>query len=383
MKRFRTLTAVFLAMTIAFVPADISAQTRSTNNMQTSRSTSSQTSRSTQPQTSRSVPASSSRSGSNTPQTISRASSSERQSASSRSGFTSPSSRTVNSAPSRRSNEGGISNSRSTGISRSPGTARESATRADITSGENPAGATLTSRQVLSSNPNVRFTDGTTVAASTYGSERRGISDNNNYDRYDYDARGYRVHPRHRDPFHYDSFHCEPFYHVGHHYFGYRVDILPPRYTVIQRHGRTYYYYNGVYYTYSGGNYYVSRPPFGVVFTVNHPSYVPVAFNFYGNRRTLAMDASVAIAEGLNLRQTFSYPDINYYYEDGIFFRRSYYGNGFEVVAPPAGALVSQIPDDFDMFTWYGHELYQVEDTIYRPVVVNGIPMLEVVGQVY
>ncbi len=161
------------------------------------------------------------------------------------------------------------------------------------------------------------------------------------------------------------------------------MDILPPRYTVIQRHGRTYYYYNGVYYTYSGGNYYVSRPPFGVVFTVNHPSYVPVAFNFYGNRRTLAMDASVAIAEGLNLRQTFSYPDINYYYEDGIFFRRSYYGNGFEVVAPPAGALVSQIPDDFDMFTWYGHELYQVEDTIYRPVVVNGIPMLEVVGQVY
>ncbi len=382
MKRFRTLTAVFLAMTIAFVPADTSAQTRSTNNMQTSRSTSSQTSRSTQPQTSRSVPASSSRSGSNTPQTISRASSSERQSASSRSGFTSPSSRTVNSAPSRRSNEGGISNSRSTGISRSPGTTRESVPRADITSGENPAGTTLTGRQALSSNPNVRFIDGTTGAASAH-TERPGISDNNNYDRYDYDARGYRVHPRHRDPFHYDSFHCEPFYHVGHHYFGYRVDILPPRYTVIQRHGRTYYYYNGVYYTYSGGNYYVSRPPFGVVFTVNHPSYVPVAFNFYGNRRTLAMDASVAIAEGLNLRQTFSYPDINYYYEDGIFFRRSYYGNGFEVVAPPAGALVSQIPDDFDMFTWYGHELYQVEDTIYRPVVVNGIPMLEVVGQVY
>lgn len=293
---------------------------------QTRSNSTSQVSRSSTSRTSRSVTASSSRESADKPQTISRSSTS----------------RTVSGAPARRSGESSTSrstnsdisrnepnsDSRSMGISRSPGYTNRS--------------TPLTGRQALSSNPNVHFTDGD-----------------------DY------------------NFQCDPFYRRGNHYFGYRVKLLPPRYTIIQRGGRTYYYYNGVYYTNHGGDYYVSRPPFGVVFTVNHPKYEPVMFNFYGDRRTLEMDASSALAEELNLSRTFARPDISYYYEDGIFFRRSYYGNGFEVVVPPAGALVTQIPEDFEMFTWYGHELYEVDNTIYRPVVVNGIPMMEVIGQLY
>ena len=55
----------------------------------------------------------------------------------------------------------------------------------------------------------------------------------------------------------------------------------------------------------------------------------------------------------------------------------------FEVIVPPAGALVDELPDDYDIIVLNGVEYYKVDDTVYRLVLIDGIPCLEVLGQMY
>ncbi|MDT3365791.1 MAG: DUF6515 family protein, partial [Bacteroidota bacterium] len=72
----------------------------------------------------------------------------------------------------------------------------------------------------------------------------------------------------------------------------------------------------------------------------------------------------------------------NYYYQDGGFYIIN--GNGcYEVIVPPAGALVSSLADDYDTITIGDIEVYRVDDTVYRLVLVDGQPCLEVLGQMY
>ena len=55
----------------------------------------------------------------------------------------------------------------------------------------------------------------------------------------------------------------------------------------------------------------------------------------------------------------------------------------YEVIVPPAGALVEELPDDYDTITLDGVDYYKVDDTVYRTTLVDGKPYLEVLGQMF
>ena len=66
-----------------------------------------------------------------------------------------------------------------------------------------------------------------------------------------------------------------------------------------------------------------------------------------------------------------------YYYQDGVFYILQ---NGqYYVIEAPIGALVTQIPADYDEIELNGRTYYQVENTIYKTTVIDGALYFEVV----
>lgn len=229
----------------------------------------------------------------------------------------------------------------------------------------------------------------------------------------------HRVPPCDRDFIRYHDLHH--FYHHGPHYFGYRVEVLPPRYERRRYFGIDYYIYNNVYYRPYRGHYVVCRPPFGIVvnaavadlaFAVVNFSYYSNVYNTYraidANNRyidqqnriiaqnnatimaqnnAIAMNPGMAktsyeIADRLGLMQSYAYADKDYYYDDGVFYIINEHGR-YQTIVPPAGALVQQLPDDYETLVLDGVEYYRVDDTVYRLALVSGVPYLEVLGQMY
>lgn len=228
----------------------------------------------------------------------------------------------------------------------------------------------------------------------------------------------FRVLPRERDRImEYDR--PGAFFAPDIHYFGYRIKKLPPRPRTVTYWGRTYYYYNNIYYRPWDKYYVVCRPPFGVCIDIAlRDAMMPtVHFSYYhsvhhafdiidDNFRTIneqnkiiarnnailaAQNANIAInknralssyelAHKLGLMQSYANAAQEYYYEDGVFFILNS-RNQYEVIVPPAGALVNELPDDYDTIVINGIEVYQVDDTVYRLVLVDGTPLLEVLGQ--
>lgn len=233
----------------------------------------------------------------------------------------------------------------------------------------------------------------------------------------DADRNMMRIPPRNRGNLMFDA--PVHFYDRGHHYFGYRIESLPPSRKHITYWGRDYYHYNDIYYRRFGTVYVVSRPPFGVTFSVNlrQMSFASVRFAYYHNvyyavsvtdknfktilkqnqqiaknnailakqNAALALNSSRALsayelADALGLVQSYAGMNTNYFYDDGVFYiinSKGYY----EVIVPPAGALVDQLPDDYDIIVLNGIEYYKVDDTVYRLVLEDGSPYLEVLGQ--
>lgn len=227
-----------------------------------------------------------------------------------------------------------------------------------------------------------------------------------------------RIHPRERDVIVYDR--LGHFYGGDPHYFGYRVEVLPPHYRRIRYYGVDYYYYNDVYYRPYGGYYVVCRPPFGIQISVGigNVSFSLVNFAFYADsyrsyngfdaysryidqqnmiiarnnaliasqNNYIAMNlssarSSYALANQLGLVQSYAYANQEYYYQDGVFY---IINNGrYQVIVPPAGALVEELPDDYDTIILGGAQYYRVDDTVYRVTLINGRPLLEVLGQMY
>ena len=230
----------------------------------------------------------------------------------------------------------------------------------------------------------------------------------------------HRIPPRDRDFMHYDR----PGHFYDHHHphcFGFRVEVLPPRYKVVRYFGIDYYIYNDVYYRPYRGHYIVCRPPFGVTIarSVVDISFSTVNFAYYSNvyrtfgaidsnnryidqqnriiaqnnatimaqNRAIAMNpnsalSSYEIANRLGLVQSYAYADRNYFYQDGVFYIVNA-GGQYQVIVPPAGALVQNLPEDYDIITLGGVQYYRVDDTVYRLTLVSGSPYLEVLGQMY
>ena len=229
----------------------------------------------------------------------------------------------------------------------------------------------------------------------------------------------YRIPPRQRDPMPWDR----PGYFWGDHphYYGYRIHSLPPSWRRVSHWGIDYYYYNGIYYRPYGGAYVVCRPPFGTPLEVaiDRAIFRAVRFAYYcdtyrtysrtfdyynviarqnliiaqQNARLIAQNNALAInanraltayelAEKLGLVQSYAYANSEYFYQDGVFYTVSASGV-YSTIVPPAGALVTSLPDDYEIIVMNGIEYYMVDNTVYRTTLFEGQPYLEVLGQMY
>lgn len=278
------------------------------------------------------------------------------------------------------------------------------------------------SSSVVRRNSNVTRTGLSSVSGNMRqpGNNRGGSRMDNSMDFRIEDHNVHRIPPRDRDFMHYDR----PGHFYDHHHphcFGFRVEVLPPRYKVVRYFGIDYYIYNDVYYRPYRGHYIVCRPPFGVTIarSVVDISFATVSFAYYSNvyrtfgaidannryidqqnriiaqnnatimaqNRAIAMNpnsalSSYEIANRLGLVQSYAYADRNYFYQDGVFYIVNA-GGQYQVIVPPAGALVQNLPEDYDIITLGGVQYYRVDDTVYRLTLVSGSPYLEVLGQMY
>ena len=213
-----------------------------------------------------------------------------------------------------------------------------------------------------------------------------------------------RIPPRHRDPMPFNR--AVRFWDGGHHYFGYRVSYLPARYVREVYWGVPYYVLDGIYYRHYAGHYYICRPPFGVYFdpVLDNLAYSVCRFAYYydvyntyrtinENAQTIAsQNAQIALnseraarayenANKLGLVQGYADANVEYYYEDGVFFTKDKSGK-YVTIVPPAGALVQELPDDYETITLSdGKEYYKVDDTVYQMTIIDGSPYFEVLGQ--
>ena len=229
----------------------------------------------------------------------------------------------------------------------------------------------------------------------------------------------YRVAPRLRDPLAWDR----PGYFWGDHphYYGYRIHSLPPHWRRITHWGIDYYYYNGIYYRPFGGSYVICRPPFGTPLeaAIDRAILRAIRFAYYcdtyrtyntvfdnynviarqnliiaqNNARIAAQHSNYALnasralsayelANMLGLVQSYAYANSEYFYQDGVFYTVTASGS-YSTIVPPAGALVTSLPDDYEIIVMNGIEYYLVDNTVYRTTVFEGEPFLEVLGQMY
>ena len=229
----------------------------------------------------------------------------------------------------------------------------------------------------------------------------------------------HRIPPRERDFLAWDR----PGYFWDHrpHYFGYRIKVLPPHYRRITHWGIDYYFYEGIYYRPFGGVYVICRPPFGTPLerAIDRAIFNAVRFSYYcntyrtyntvfdnynviaqqnliiaqNNARIAAQNASYALNSGralsayelankLGLVQSYAYANSEYFYQDGVFYSVNASGT-YTTIVPPAGALVSSLPDDYETIVMNGVEYYLVDNTVYRTTLFDGQPYLEVLGQMY
>ena len=315
------------------------------------------------------------------------------------------------------SNGGAVRQNNSSSSSRETFTARVDGV--DNSVRNNPSSQ---SSSVVRRNSNVTRTGLSSVSGNMRqpDNNRGGSKMDNSMDFRIEDHNVHRIPPRDRDFMHYDR--PGHFYDHHHpHYFGFRVEILPPRYKVVRYFGIDYYIYNDVYYRPYRGHYIVCRPPFGVTIarSVVDISFATVNFAYYSNvyrtfgaidannryidqqnriiaqnnatimaqNRAIAMNpnsalSSYEIANRLGLVQSYAYADRNYFYQDGVSYIVNA-GGQYQVIVPPAGALVQNLPEDYDIITLGGVQYYRVDDTVYRLTLVSGSPYLEVLGQMY
>ena len=241
----------------------------------------------------------------------------------------------------------------------------------------------------------------------------------NDFMRIGEDRNVHRIPPRERDFLAYDR-PCH-FWGFEPHYYGYRVNYLPPHYTRLHYWGVDYCFYNGIYYRPYNNWWVICRPPYGIcieaaitdlVFTTVRFAYYNNTYRLYRaidsnnriideqnriiaqNNATIAAQNSAlalnttrandayTLANRLGLAQSYAYANQPYYYQDGVFYIVNSNGQ-YEVIVPPSGALVEELPDDYEIITLDGMEFYKVDDTVYRTTLVGGKPYLEVLGQMY
>ena len=429
-RMINSVAALFITMAMIAAPEALAQTRRSGGSSTASRSSSAQTTTRGSSYGRASATAAPSRSASMQTQTSRSSGSSSRGAATtSRSTGSSSVSRSTGSTTTR-SASGVDQNTRTT---RSTGTVNQNA-RTTRSAGSSSAGTATTSRS--SSGSTVRSTSNVTRNGLGYNSgndtksnasvkNTEPMRDNGGNYRYNDDYRMdnghnmHRIHPRERDFMAWDR--PGYFWDNRPHYFGYRVHVLPPHYRRISHWGIDYYFYEGIYYRPFGGVYVVCRPPFGTPLerAIDRALFNLVRFSYYcntyrtyntvfdnynviaqqnliiaqNNARIAAQNASYALnsnraltayelANKLGLVQSYAYANSDYFYQDGVFYSVNASGT-YTTIVPPAGALVSTLPDDYETIVLNGIEYYMVDNTVYRTTLFDGQPYLEVLGQMY
>ncbi len=149
----------------------------------------------------------------------------------------------------------------------------------------------------------------------------------------------------------------KPYYHYGDHFYGYFIS-KPPRGLYSRRYnGIRYYYADGVFYQKVNHYYRVCRPPYGYRIAWSKFGFMPEPVWFSPYAQTYYTDC---------------------YYAEGVFYRLS--GRYFYVIEPPVGAIIPELPYDYHRVDMYGGTGYQVDNTLYQRVVLDGQIWFEVVA---
>ena len=340
------------------------------------------------------------------------------------SGSTSGNASRGNGSSTRSSGSSSATRSTSGSSTRSSGTAQQDNNRSSG-SGTRSGSSAATGGNVRATNVDrggLSATNGNNQAAQQQKEPYRDNGFNYRYNdefRVDDHHEMYRVAPHMRDPLSWDR--PGSFWGDTPHYYGYRIHTLPPHWRSITHWGIDYYYYNGIYYRPYGGSYVICRPPFGTPLeaAIDRAILRAVRFAYYcdtyrtyntvfdnynviarqnliiaqNNARIAAQNANYAInanralsayelANMLGLVQSFAYANSEYFYQDGVFYSINASGS-YTTIVPPAGALVTSLPDDYVVIVMNGIEYYLVDNTVYRTTVFEGEPFLEVLGQMY
>lgn len=175
-----------------------------------------------------------------------------------------------------------------------------------------------------------------------------------------------------------------PNIHHGHHYYGYRVKTLPIGHTVVHFGGVSYHFHNGIYYRPYGVEYVICRPPVGAYFarSLFDLTLTSIKINMLTNAARKAARAAALAAEyaainssyrvrtASQIAETIAYDNQDYYYDDGVFYIIK--NGNYYVIEPPVGALVTQLPYDYEVITLRGDDYYIVDNALYEVVVIDG-----------
>ena len=177
-------------------------------------------------------------------------------------------------------------------------------------------------------------------------------------------------------------------YHFGRHNYGYRIHEIPLGARVVRYRGHRYYNYGGIWYRRYRGDYIIVRPPFGERIAMSMFNFALAGIwvnNVISDIRKMERAAELAKAyASVNSdyvvrnasEMSYAADNVNYYYNDGVFYVLD--GNDYVVIEAPIGALVSEIPEDYEEIVVGKEKYYKVDNILFKPSVVDGSIYFEV-----
>lgn len=151
------------------------------------------------------------------------------------------------------------------------------------------------------------------------------------------------------------GYHPNPYVHPNDHGFGNHYTHIPSHARPVYYNNRPYYFYNSHFCRYVDGRYIICRPPIGAI----------IAYNLFHTWHPIII----------------VYQNVNYYYDDGTFYK-PYTGHnqhGYQVVAPPIGARIAELPSTYEYLNLDGRAYFKVDNVYFKEVIVNGYIWYEVV----
>ena len=127
----------------------------------------------------------------------------------------------------------------------------------------------------------------------------------------------------------------------------------------------------------------VVRPTIGSVVAANLIANTALTISrlaYYNNLTQPRARVARNLASQLGLVQSYADSTTTYYYQDGVFYTIASDGS-YYVIVPPAGALVEELPYDYETVYINGNQYFKVDNTLYQYTILDGRPYFEVLGQ--